>query len=178
MGTLLYSTLRIEEMVRELAGRLNTNLPADSKPVFVILLNGGAFLGVDLVRNIKIPHEVIFATVKSLGEIVEIKITGDEEAFITNRHIVVVDEFLDTGYTLKGAVDVLNNKGALSTTIATLLVRNKKVLENFQKTSVKDVFYGDILKTKDWLYGYGLDHPNSITGDDYRSLMEIRSINK
>lgn len=152
---------RVQEMGDELYDRFH-----DKDPIFVGVLKGCFIFMADLVRATQMKSEIEFIGVSSYNNGTKssgvVQITRDLQKDITGRHIIVVEDILDSGNTLFFLKNYLNTKGAASITIVTLLdkpARREKAVEaDLAGFVVPDEF----------VVGYGLDYAQM-----YRNLPYI-----
>ena len=113
----------ILEKVKELADKLNQDY-ADKKPLFIAILNGSFMFASDLFKYLTIEAEICFIKLasykgtKSTGQVVT-AIGLDID--ITNRHLVVLEDIIDTGKTLSHFLPQLQNQQPASLKTAILL---------------------------------------------------------
>lgn len=142
---------RVREMGDELYDRFH-----DKDPIFVGVLKGCFIFMADLVRAAQIKSEIEFIGVSSYNNGTKssgvVQITRDLQKDITGRHIIVVEDILDSGNTLYFLKNYLTTKGAASITIVTLLDkparREKPITADLAGFEVPDEF----------VVGYGLDY--------------------
>tara|TARA_B100000686_G_scaffold144086_1_gene151593 strand:+ start:14303 stop:14839 length:537 start_codon:yes stop_codon:yes gene_type:complete len=122
---LLFSKDIIDEKVTEIADKISKNFMGKD-PIFIGVLNGSFIFLADLIRKITIDCEMDFIKLhsydgnKSSGNIQLIK---DISADIMNRHIILVEDIVDSGLTLKFLKDRLQGAGPKSITVITLLLK-------------------------------------------------------
>ena len=153
---------RIEARVGELAAEIANAF--DGKPVTVVgILTGCLMFTADVIRRIDLPLRVAFITASSYrGETFvpgRLEIRDDLLPDIAGRHILLLDDILDTGKTLTRVVAHLIDKGAASVKVGVLL---RKV--GRQEVPFKPDFVGFSIPDK-FVVGYGLDF-----NDEYRHL--------
>ena len=142
---------RVQEMGDELYDRFH-----DKDPIFVGVLKGCFIFMADLVRAAQIKSEIEFIGVSSYNNGTKssgvVQITRDLQKDITGRHIIVVEDILDSGNTLYFLEGYLKAKGAESITIVTLLDkpsrREKPITPDLAGFEVPDEF----------VVGFGLDY--------------------
>ena len=128
----------------------------DKNPMFVGVLNGCFIFMADLVRAARLKSEVEFIAVSSYQNATvssgRVQITHDLQQDITGRHLIIVEDILDSGNTLAFLKDYMLAKGAKSITIVTLLDkparREKAITADLSGFVVPDEF----------VVGYGLDY--------------------
>ena len=142
---------RVQEMGNELYDRF-----ADTDPIFVGVLKGCFIFMADLVRATQMKSEIEFIGLSSYNNDTKssgvVQITRDLQKDITGRHIIVVEDILDSGNTLYFLKNYLLTKGAASVSIVTLLDkparREKPIKADLAGFEVPDEF----------VVGYGLDY--------------------
>lgn len=164
--SILIDKITIEKRVTELAKIIDKNYKdIDSQLIVIGLLKGSFIFMSDLVKQMSTPLEVDFMIVSSYGdsmENTEVTIIKDIEAHIAGRHILIVEDIIDTGITLTKIENILSNRNPKSMKICTLLnkpSRRKKVVKvDFNGFDIDDHFVG----------GMGLDYAQK-----YRNLPYI-----
>ena len=142
---------RVQEMGNELYDRF-----ADKDSIFVGVLKGCFIFMADLVRATQMKSEIEFIGLSSYNNDTKssgvVQITRDLQKDITGRHIIVVEDILDSGNTLYFLKNYLLTKGAASVSIVTLLDkparREKPIKADLAGFEVPDEF----------VVGYGLDY--------------------
>lgn len=153
--TELLSRAQIEQRVREL-GEAITRDYAGSEPVLVCVLKGSIIFAADLMRAIDLPLRVEFFGVKSYGAETTssgvVQITLDLAHPIEGRHVLIVEDIVDTGLTLTYLKEQLKARGAESLRVCSLLNKparmQRPVTIDYLGFTIEDVF----------VVGYGLDH--------------------
>ena len=156
---------QIRARIQELGGQLYQDL-AGKNPLFVSVLRGAFIFMADIVRACPLKCDVEFIAVSSYENATSssgvVKITHDIQQDISGRHLVVIEDILDSGRTLSFLKQYFLTKGAASVTICTLLdkpARREKAIEaDYVGFSVPDEF----------VVGYGLDYAQK-----YRNLPYI-----
>jgi hypoxanthine phosphoribosyltransferase len=148
------SRFEIDTAVQEVAERINRDYQGQ-KVVLVAVLKGAYVFLADLVRYLKVDFEVEFVRLSSYGKGKEssgtVTIIKDIEIDIRGKHVLVVEEIIDSGRTLKFLVERLKSSGPTSVEIVSLLDKeSKRVVEvpvKYVGRKIEDQF----------LIGYGLD---------------------
>ncbi|XRX42462.1 MAG: hypoxanthine phosphoribosyltransferase [Buchnera aphidicola (Eriosoma harunire)] len=147
----------LHERINELGKEITRNYKnANSKILLIGLLRGSFIFIADLCRAIKITHEVDFMTISSYGiDIVscrDIKILKDVDASIYNKHVLVVEDIIDSGLTLKKVLKILQVREPKSLSVCTLLDkpqhREVTIVADYVGFSIPDGF----------MVGYGIDY--------------------
>ncbi|MDW7673004.1 MAG: hypoxanthine phosphoribosyltransferase [Bacillota bacterium] len=158
----LVTEAQIKDRVREMAAEISKDY-AGKKLLVVGILKGGFIFMADLVRNLAIPAEIDFMAISSYGSASEssgvVRIVMDLERSIEDNHVLVVEDIIDSGLTLKYLLENLKTRGAKSIKVATFLDkperRQVEVQPDYNGYEVPDEF----------LVGYGLDY-----SERYRNL--------
>ena len=144
----------INEEIAKVAEAINYDY-ADKDPVFIAVLNGAFIFMADLARYITIPSEITFVKVKSYEQL---QSSGEHREFIgletsiENRHVIIVEDIVDSGNTIQYLLAQLDKQKPKSISIATLLFKPKAL-----KHSI-DIDYVGIRIPNDFVVGYGLDY--------------------
>ena len=142
---------RIDELGQALYEKFH-----DRNPLFLGVLKGSVVFMADLVRACQIKSDIEFIAVSSYQNATvssgRVQITHDLQQDITGRHLIIVEDILDSGNTLAFLRDYFMTKGAASITIVTLLDkpsrRTKAITADLSGFTVPDEF----------VVGYGLDY--------------------
>lgn len=145
----------IQNRVAELGEELNGDY-RDKKPIFIGVLNGAFIFLSDLFRHITVPSEVDFLKLSSYGDekvssgqVTDLK---DIDANIEGRHVLLVEDIVDTGLSMKYMMDKLRKKNPASIASVTLLHKPEATHHNVQLDyvgfEIPDLF----------VLGYGLDY--------------------
>lgn len=152
----------LKEKTRELGRRISEDY--EGKDLIIIsVLKGGFIFAADLMRAIKIPVAVDFMAVSSYGASTKtsgvVQIRKDLDRDIKGMDVLVVEDILDSGLTLNYITKVLQNRGAQSVKICTILDkparRKAPILADYIGFEIPDEF----------VVGYGLDYM-----EKYRNL--------
>ena len=145
---------QIAERVKAVAERINKDL-ADKNPLFLAVLNGSFIFAADLMRNITIPCEISFVKLASYqgttstGVIKEVIGLNEE---LAGRTVVILEDIVDTGLTIKRMIETLGTRGPESVHVCTLLLKPGKLQVPL------NVEYVAMEIPNDFIVGYGLDY--------------------
>lgn len=164
------SKQQIAQQVEQLANQINqyyqTLLPPDKPLVVLVILKGSAIFYADLIRKLKIPVVTEFISISSYGNDMEssgqIRFELDSRSSITDQHVLIVEDIIDTGNSLHTVLNHLEARNPRSLEIVTLL---SKPSRREKEVSVK--FIGFTIPDK-FVIGYGMDY-----AERYRELPEI-----
>ena len=149
---------RIAEMGAELYERFQ-----GKNPLFLGVLKGCFVFMADLVRACQVKSDVEFIAVSSYQNATvssgRVQITHDLQQDITGRHLIIVEDILDSGNTLAFLRDYFLTKGAASITIVTLLDKPARRVADIAAD------YSGFEIPDDFVVGYGLDY-----AEGYRNL--------
>jgi hypoxanthine phosphoribosyltransferase len=144
----------IDAAVQAVANRINADY-ADKKVVLVGVLKGAIVFMADLVRHLKVEHEVEFVRLSSYGKARTssgtVTILKDIQADIRGKHVLIIEEIIDSGRTLKFLYERLKSSGPASVEIVTLLDKAAK-----RVVDVPVKYVGKLIDDQ-FLIGYGLD---------------------
>ncbi len=128
----------------------------DGRPILLVSILNGAFVFMsDLCRAVTVPCEVAFMRVKSyFGGTTSsgsVQITMDLEQDLSKYHVVIVEDIIDTGRTLKSIVELLKQRNPISLKVVTLLDKPERRVVDFKPDMV-------LFTIPDFFaIGYGLD---------------------
>lgn len=148
------SAAQIETEVKRIAAEINTEY-VDKRPLFIAILNGSFMFAADLFKYVTIPAEICFIKLasykgtKSSGQVVT-AIGLDID--LNERHVIIVEDILDTGKTLNHFLPQLNHQQPASMKICVLL--HKKECTVFP---IYPDMTGFIIPNR-FVLGYGLDY--------------------
>lgn len=148
------SESEIQKRVAAVAEKINHDM-AGKNPLLLAVLNGSFIFAADLMRNLTIPCEISFVKLASYqgttstGKIKEI--IGINEN-LENRDVIIVEDIVDTGNTMKRMLDTLGTRNPRSLHICTLLVKPGKLQVPL------NIEYCAMEIPNDFIVGYGLDY--------------------
>jgi hypoxanthine phosphoribosyltransferase len=150
----LYSEEDIAEMTKRLGQQLIKDY-AGKRVLVVGALKGAIFFLTDLLREMDLACDIDFIDVSSYGNGTEssgkITVTHDLEADVTGRDVLIVEDIVDTGLTLKFMKDELLSRGANSVKCCVLLNKTAR------RTTEVDVEYYGTHVGNEFVIGYGMD---------------------
>lgn len=165
---IVYSEEEIAHRVRELAREISLHY-ADKELLVLGLLKGSFIFLSDLVRNIMLPLQVDFLVASSYGSRMEssgvVNLVYDPETNLTARHIILVEDIVESGKTLRKLLSHLGERRPQSLEVCALL--HKNIAADLER---RPRFVG-FDAPGEFLVGYGLDH-----AEDFRHLPYIASL--
>ena len=140
--------------VDAVAEKINRDM-AGKNPLFLAVLNGAFVFAADLMRRITIPCEISFVKLASYQGVISTgkvrEVIGNNEN-LAGRTVVIVEDIVDTGLTMKQMMDSLATRNPDSVHICTLLLKPDKLQVPL------DVEYVALRIPNDFIVGYGLDY--------------------
>jgi hypoxanthine phosphoribosyltransferase len=162
VGRLVVSADRLQQRIQELGSQLTADY-AGRVPLLVGVLKGACFFLADLARAIDLPVEIDFMAVSSYGSATHtsgvVRILKDLDLDLTERHVLIVEDIVDSGLTLSYLRRNLAARHPASLEVVALLVK-----EGLQSVDL-DLAYVGFVIPPDFVVGYGLD-----AGERYRNL--------
>lgn len=159
---------KIEIEIHRIASEIKRDM-AGKDPLFLVMLNGAFMFAAELFKSLDMACEMAFVKYKtyvgthSTGKPNEL--LGIEHEKVKDRDIVIVEDIVDSGFTMSELLKDLNNKGAKSIKIATMMFKPNAFKYNYK------IDYIGMNIGNDFIVGYGLDY------NEYgRNLKEIYKI--
>ena len=166
IGEILLTEQQIQARVAEMGAEITRDYPAHDEPLLLVgVLKGATLFLADLVRQIDRPLEFDFVAVSSYGAATqssgEVRILKDLDAAVTGKHVLIVEDILDTGLTLRFSylMESLIARHARSVKVCVLLDKPAR-----RKVEVPVDYRGFTIDDK-FVVGYGMDY-----GELYRNL--------
>jgi len=160
----------IREKVQELGKRISEDYKGKDLILIGVLKGGFMFLA-DLMREITIPVDMDLISVTSYGNSTEssgvVRIIKDTDVNIENKHVLIVEDLVDTGLTLNHLKQLFNTRGPKSVKICTAFDKPSR-----RKVKI-DIDYQGIVVPDEFIVGYGLDYAGK-----YRNLPFVGTLKK
>ncbi len=152
---ILISENDIDARVDEMAAKISSDYADKGEVVLIGVLKGAFIFLADLSRRLTIPRHIEFIAVSSYGHgnvpSGAVRLVMDVRASIAGRHVLIVEDIVDTGHTLHYLIDMLKSRNPAS-------VRTCALLHKEHRTEVDvDVDYLGFTIGDEWVVGYGLD---------------------
>lgn len=152
----LISETDIMKRVDELAAEISADYADDGEIVLIGVLKGSFIFLADLSRRLTIPRRIEFIAVSSYAEgsvsTGAVRLLMDVRGDIADRHVVIVEDIVDTGHTLKYLIGILKSHRPAS-------IRTCTLLHKADSAEVEvDVDYIGFGIGDEWVVGYGLDY--------------------
>lgn len=154
--SVLISAERIASRVRELAAEISADY-ADTEDIVLIGVLKGAFVFLaDLARELTVAHTIEFIALSSYGSKSRssgaVQLIMDVRGDIENRHVLIVEDIIDSGHTLKYLREILAARRPASIRTCTLLYKAERA-----EVDVHSDYIGFPVNDQ-WVVGYGLDY--------------------
>jgi hypoxanthine phosphoribosyltransferase len=166
---IVYTPEEIAVRVREMGEEITRSFPPDEELLVLGLLKGSFIFMSDLVRDITRPVQVDFLVASSYGSGTtssgKLDLLYDPDAELAGRHVIIVEDIVDSGNTVNRLVPLLEARGPRSLEMCALL--HKHVAKNL----VLEPRWVGFDAPHEFLIGYGLDH-----SENYRNLPFIGSL--
>lgn len=150
---LYLSAREIQNTIREIARKVEQDY-ADKNPLFLVVLNGAFMFAADLVRNMDIPCDVEFVKVssyKGLASTGKLDVKISNEKNLEGRHVIIVEDIVDSGFTLHQYLPQVKEQNPKSLKVCTLLQKPEAANYKVQ------VDYSCFRIPSKFVIGYGLD---------------------
>lgn len=145
----------IQQRIRQLGEKVSSDFK-DKKPIFIGVLNGAYIFLADLMRYVTIPCEVDFLKLSSYGDEKvssgQVQQLKEIDANLKGRHVILVEDIVDTGLSMKYLIDKVSQLNPASLSVATMLHKTDATHHDVQIDyvgfKIPDLF----------VLGYGLDY--------------------
>ena len=168
VGKVLIDEERLQERIRELGRELSQDY-AGRELLLVGVLKGAVFFMADLMRNLSVPCEIDFMAISSYGAATDssgvVRILKDLDINIEGRHVLVVEDIIDSGLTLSYLLRNLESREPASLEICALLTKPDR-----REIDVPVKYVGFEIPNE-FVVGYGLDY-----NEHYRNLRDISTL--
>jgi hypoxanthine phosphoribosyltransferase len=160
---------KLKEEVKRVAAEITRDYQG-KRPLFLCILNGSFIFAADLIREVDLPCEISFVKMTSYqgtGTTGKVRELIGLNVDITDRHVIIVEDIVDTGITMAHMLETLKGHNPASIDICTLLTKPDKLQVQL------DIRYCCLSIPNDFIVGYGLDY------DGYgRNIRDIYVIEK
>ena len=162
----LYDKDVLRARIAELAEEMNAVYSDDEPPILVCILKGAFMFLADLTRHLSFRHEIDFMEISSYGSGTTssgaVRILLDLASDIDGRHVIIVEDIVDTGHTLTYILRNFSSRNPASVRVATLLNKPSR------REVDAPVDYVGFEIPNEFVLGYGLDY-----AQQYRNLPYI-----
>ncbi|HEY4399512.1 MAG TPA: hypoxanthine phosphoribosyltransferase [Lactobacillaceae bacterium] len=165
----LFDQTAIQEAAARLGAQITTDY-AGSKPLFLSVLKGAYLWTADLLRAVDLYVELEFINVSSyhggVASTDDITLVTDMTSDVAGRDVIILEDIVDTGQSLKYLVALLAERGAKSIKVATLLDKKEG-----RKVEIKADYVGFDVRNE-FVVGYGLDYKEMYRNLPYVGILK------
>jgi len=170
LAEILIDATTLQKRIAELGAEISADYQGKDLHLICILRGGVMFL-TDLMRHLTVPHTIDFMAISSYGAGArrssgEIRLTMDLRDPIQDRNVLLVEDIIDSGYTLTSVIELLTVRKPASLHVCTLLDKAER-----REVDVPIRYCGFVIPDK-FVFGYGLD-----LDEYYRNLPFIGTVN-
>lgn len=142
--------------IAELGAQITRDYAGVDRLMLVCILKGGVMFLTDLMRHIDLPHEIDFLAVSSYGKGArattgDVRIVMDLSANVVDKHLLIVEDIIDSGHTLRFVMNMLAARNPASVRLCTLLDKPSR-----RTVPIEISYTGFVIEDK-FVFGYGLD---------------------
>ncbi|MEM9950621.1 MAG: hypoxanthine phosphoribosyltransferase [Chloroflexota bacterium] len=153
---ILIDESQLQQRVAELGQQISDDYQESDDLLLICILKGGVMFLTDLTRHIDVPHEIDFMAASSYGvgkrkSSGAVRIDMDITTTIEDRHILIVEDIIDSGYTLRFVMDTLEARKPASLKLCALLNKASR-----REVEIPMDYVGFDIENK-FVFGYGLD---------------------
>lgn len=146
----------LKARVAELGEQISRDYAGQTNLLLICILKGGVMFLTDLMRHIDVPHEIDFLSVSSYGKGARastgsVRIDMDLKSEVIGKHVLIVEDIIDSGHTLKFVMEVMSARQPASVRLCTLLDKPSR------RTIDIDIDYTGFVIEDKFVFGYGLD---------------------
>lgn len=161
---ILISEDSLQERIAELGREISVDYRDCPELLLVCVLKGGILFLADLMRHVQVPHAIDFLAVSSYGvgerqSQGEVRIMMDLSSQIAGQHVLIIEDIIDSGHTLRYVMDMLQARGPASLRLCALLNKVSR-----RRVDIQVDYSGFEIEDR-FVFGYGLD-----LDEKYRNL--------
>ena len=168
--SVLIEEAEIDKKIREVADKISEDYVGKSVHL-ICILKGSAFFACELAKRITVPVTIDFMSVSSYGSGTTssgiVRIVKDLDEPLEGRDVLIVEDIIDTGRTLKHLMDVLETRKPASLRLCTLLDKPER------RVAQVDVDYTCFQIPDKFVVGYGLDYDQKYRNLPYVGVVEF-----
>jgi hypoxanthine phosphoribosyltransferase len=161
---ILIDSEMLQARVNELGAQISADYEGHDRLMLICILKGGVLFLTDLMRQISVPHEIDFLAVSSYGRggrsaTGSVRIDMDLKEGVNGKDLLIIEDIIDSGYTLRFVMDMLQARKPASIKLCTLLNKSSR-----RVIDIPVDYVGFEIEDK-FVFGYGLD-----LDEKYRNL--------
>lgn len=167
----------LQERVAELGREISEDYKNIDNLLLICILKGGVMFLTDLTRHIDVPHEIDFMAASSYGvgkrsSSGEVRIDMDITTAIKDRHILIVEDIIDSGNTLRFVMDTLEARKPASLKLCALLNKQSR-----REVEIPLDYIGFDIENK-FVFGYGLDLDEKYRNVPFIGVVDEKALKK
>ena len=166
----LLDEVTVDQRIQELGDKISADY-AGKEVHLICVLKGGVFFMCELAKRITVPVTMDFMSVSSYGNDTKssgvVKIVKDLDQSIKDKHVLVIEDIVDSGNTLSYLLNNLNDRGPASLALCTLLDKPER-----RRVEV-DVDYTGFQIPDEFVVGYGIDYAQKYRNLPYIGVVEL-----
>ena len=157
LAEILVDESALQARVKELGAEISADYAdANDSLLLICILRGGVPFLVDLMRHITVPHMVDFMAISSYGKGARestgnVRLTMDLQTNIHNKHVLLVEDIIDSGHTIASVLQLLESREPKSLKVCALLDKEER------REAVVPLHYRGFSIPNKYVFGYGLD---------------------
>jgi hypoxanthine phosphoribosyltransferase len=165
----------LRKRIAELGQEISQDYVDVDNLLLICILKGGVIFLTDLCRQIDVPHEIDFMAASSYGagkrsSTGDVRIDMDVTATITGRHVLIVEDIIDSGYTLRFVMDTLQARHPASLKLCTLLNKRSR-----RAVDIQPDYVGFEIENK-FVFGFGLDLDEKYRNLDFIGVVDEEAL--
>lgn len=168
----LLSEEEIDDRIRKMGEQISKDYAGKSIHL-ICILKGGSFFMCELAKRITVPVSIDFMSLSSYGESTQsggvVKIVKDLEESLEGRHVLVVEDIVDTGRSLSYLLDVLKDRGAADVKLCALLDKPERRVVDIKAD------YTGFKIPDEFVVGYGMDYAQRYRNLPYVGVVKFDS---
>lgn len=166
----------LQRRIAELGQTLSADYADCPDLLMICVLKGGVMFLTDLMRHVTVPHEIDFLAVSSYGvgkreSSGNVRIDMDLTSQVENRHVLIVEDIIDSGHTLRFVMDVLRARRPASLKLCTLLDKASR-----RTVDIPIDYIGFEIEDK-FVFGYGLDLDEKFRNLPFIGVVDLDALN-
>ena len=174
---ILIDSAALQERVAELGAQISADYAESDRLILICILKGGVMFLTDLMRHISVPHEIDFLAVSSYGRggrtaTGNVRIDMDLKEQVTGKDLLIVEDIIDSGHTLRFVIDMLTARKPASVRLCTLLDKPTR-----RKIEIPVDYTGFEIEDK-FVFGYGLDLDEKFRNLPFIGVVELEALNR
>lgn len=177
LDAVLINEKALQARVAELGRKITADYYGTENLLLICILKGGVMFLTDLMRHIDVPHEIDFLAVSSYGRGVRessgnVRIDMDLTVQVQGRHVLIVEDIIDSGHTLRFVMDVLWARKPASLRLCTLLDKSSR-----RTVEIPIDYTGFEIEDK-FVFGYGLDLDEKFRNLPFVGVVRLDALNE